>query len=63
MRYQVRPVGDDELPEGVHVVIVECETEPHVMLVNGGPARAWALMRAWEHEQEPCTRPSLLYAV
>lgn len=48
MNYVVQVVGDDELPEGRHVVIVERDEGPAVMLINGVPARVWALMRQWE---------------
>ena len=60
MDYVVQTVGDDELPVGRHVVIVECIDGPPLILVNGAPARAWALMRAWEDTLEPCTVPSVL---
>lgn len=63
MRYEVQPVGDDELPEGIHVVIVEREREPHLMLLNGLPARVWRLMREWENDLGSASEPSLLYAV
>ena len=60
MDYIVQEVRDDELPEGRHVVIVECEAGPPVMLINGVPARVWRLMQAWEDQREPCTVPSVL---
>ena len=59
MDYIVQAVGDDELPEGCHVVIVERVAGPPVMLINGVPARVWALMQAWESEHA-CTEPSVL---
>lgn len=60
MDYVVQTVGDDELPAGRNMVIVECVDGPPLILINGAPARAWALMRAWEDTQEPCTEPSIL---
>lgn len=62
MNYVVQVVGDDELPAGRHVVIVERDEGPAVMLINGVPARVWALMRQWEDTCEPCTEPSVLLA-
>ena len=57
--YIVQEVRDDELPEGRHVVIVERENGPPVMLINGAPARVWRLMQAWE-DNRACTEPSVL---
>lgn len=62
MDYVVHVVGDDELPAGRHVVIVERDDAPAVMLINGVPARVWELMRQWEDTCEPCTLPSVLLA-
>lgn len=62
MQYVIQPVGDDELPEGRNVVIVEREEGPALMLINGMPARVWRLMREWEDTLEPCTVPSVLLA-
>lgn len=60
MNYEVQTVGDDELPEGRNVVIVERESGPPLLLVSGPPARAWALMRAYEDACEEATAPSVL---
>ena len=60
MDYIVQEVKDDELPEGRHVVIVEREDGPAVLLLNGLPARVWRMMREWEDQCEPCTVPSHL---
>ena len=63
MNFVVREVGDDELPEGRHVVIVECEGGPPVLLINGLPARAWRLMQAVEDERVDVEPSVLLRAV
>ena len=70
MHYEVQTVGDDELPEGIHKVIVERDDGPPLLIINGEPARCWRLMRAWEDTLEPPCVPSiimpaqpLLYAV
>jgi hypothetical protein len=63
MKYDVRAVEDDELPEGVDRVIVEREDGSAVLLVSGEPARCWRFMRAWEDTLEPREVPTLLYAV
>lgn len=62
MRYEVKVVDADELPDGADVVIVERGDETAVMLLTGRPAQVWALMRAWEDTCEPCTEPSVLLA-
>ena len=59
----VREVGDDALPEGRHVVIVECEDGPPVLLINGVAARAWRLMQAREDERAKAEPGVLLRAV
>lgn len=58
--YVVQTVGDDELPDGRNVVIVEREEGPPLLLINGEPARAWALMRAYEGASEPLEPKALL---
>lgn len=63
MNYVVHVVGENELPEGRNVVIVERDGEPPLLLVNGLPARVWEMMRAYEDTLEPADVPSLLYAV
>lgn len=63
MNYVVHVVGEDELPEGRNVVIVERDGETPLLLVNGTPARVWELMRAYEDTREPADVPTLLYAV
>lgn len=63
MQYVVQAVEDGELPEGVDSVIVEQTDGTALMLVSGRPAQVWRFMRAWEDTQEPCTVPTLLYAV
>lgn len=60
MNYIVQIVGEDELPQGMHMVIVEQKDGPPIMLINGEPARAWRFMREWEDTREPCTVPSVL---
>ena len=62
MQYVVQPVGDHELPEGRHAVIVEREDGPPLLLVNGEPARVWRMMRAYEDDVEPVTIPTVLRA-
>lgn len=63
MQYEVRIVEQSDLPEGTDMVIVDRGAESPVMLLGGRPAEAWLAMRAWEDLQEPCSVPSLLYAV
>ena len=63
MDYVVREVGDDELPEGRHAVIVECKDGPPVLLINGVPARVWRLMQAREDECGDVDTRVLLRAV
>lgn len=48
MTYDVHVVGDDELPAGIHQVIVERTSGPPLLLLNGAPARCWLWMRAYE---------------
>jgi hypothetical protein len=60
MNYAVQIVREDELPQGVHMVIVEQIAGPPLMLINGPHARAWRFMRAYEDTREPCTVPSVL---
>lgn len=60
MKYAIRIVGEDELPQGIHKVIVERADMPPLMLVNGELAECWRFMRAYEDTQEPCAVPSVL---
>lgn len=60
MNYEVKVVGDDELPEGTHAVIVERDDALPLLIVNGAPARVWSLMRAYEDALESPTVPSVL---
>jgi len=60
VNYVVQVVGEDELPEGRHVVIVERDEGPPLMLINGPPARTWSLMRAYEDTCESSSVPSIL---
>lgn len=62
MRYEVKVVDADELPDGMDVVIVERDDETAVMLLTARPAQVWAAMRAYEDTLEPCTEPSVLLA-
>jgi hypothetical protein len=59
VRYAIEVVGENELPEGTHTVIVEREEGPPLMLLNGPVGRAWQLMRSYEDTLEPCTVPSV----
>ena len=63
MKYIVQAVEDNELPEGITLVIVEREGGPNLLLVAGEHARGWHFLRAWEDSREPCEVPTLLYAV
>lgn len=60
MQYSVQIVGDDELPKGVHKVIVEREDGAALLLINGELARCWRFMREWEGSHESCGVPSVL---
>lgn len=60
MHYQVETVGDNDLPEGVHLVIVERDDAPPILILNGQPARLWAMMRAWEDTCECPSVPTVL---
>lgn len=53
MHYEVQTVGDDELPAGIHEVIVERIDGPPLLILNGEPAKCWRFMRAWEDTREP----------
>lgn len=59
MKYQILAVGMDDLPEGVHQVIVEREGEPPLLLINGDVAVCWEFMRAWEGTLEPSWQPTV----
>jgi hypothetical protein len=50
--YIVQVVGDDELPAGIHKVIVERDGLRPLLLINGEPARTWRFMCAYEAEVE-----------
>lgn len=52
VHYEVQTVGDDELPDGIHQVIVERIDGPPLLILNGEPARCWSFMRAWEDTLE-----------
>lgn len=60
MNYIIQIVGEDELPRGVHMVIVEQVEGPPLMLINGPHARGWLLVRAYEDAREPCAVPTIL---
>lgn len=60
MKYAIQVVGEDELPQGIHKVVVERADGPPLMLVNGQLAQCWRFMRAFEDTQEPPTVPSVL---
>ena len=47
MDYEVQIVGDDELPVGVHSVVVERPDAIPLLLLNGAPAQCWAFMGAY----------------
>lgn len=59
MHYEVHTVGDDDLPPGVHSVIVERPEGPALLLINGAIADCWRLMRTWEGTFESCEIPSI----
>lgn len=59
MHYIVQVVGDHDLPEGIDHVIVERESEPAVLILSGGAARCWTLMRDYEDTIEPRFVPSI----
>jgi hypothetical protein len=64
VKYEVRLVDDDELPEGRDLVIVErVPGEAAIMLIAGRPAQIWRAMRDWEAQHDVPDSPSLLYAV
>lgn len=63
MRYIVLPVADNDLPEGITMVIVERQDGQNLLLIAGEHARGWRFLRAWEDSREPCVVPTLLYAV
>lgn len=59
MQYEVHTVGDDDLPAGVHSVIVERDVGPALLVINGPVAECWRFMRSWEDTHEPCEVPSV----
>lgn len=60
MQYVVQAVGDDELPEGIHHLVVERHDGPPFLLINGAPARCWAFMQETQDMSEPCSVPTTL---
>ena len=68
VKYVVQIVNEDELPDGLDMVIVERgDAKPPVLLVSGRPAEVWRAMRALEDAHGPAhvpaAAPTLLYAV
>lgn len=59
MQYEVHTVSEDDLPPGVHSVIVERVDAPALLVINGPVAECWRFMRAWEDTHEPCDLPSV----
>ncbi len=60
MQYAIEVVGDDDLPQGVHKVVVEREGQQSMLLINGPLAQCWRFMRAYEDTIEPCDVPTIL---
>jgi redox-sensitive bicupin YhaK (pirin superfamily) len=64
VKYEVRLVDDDALPDGRDLVIVERgPAECAVMLLAGRPAQIWRAVREWEAAHNIPESPIVLHAV
>ena len=52
MKYSVRVVGNDELPEGIERVIVERPEGAPLLLLAESAAQTWRFLCEWQSAQE-----------